>query len=351
MEPETVRWTCPSPAGEGAERILLAHGEGGRLTRRLLRERIFPRLGFGPASAFPDAARLAVASREIAFCTDAYTVTPLFFPGGDIGSLAVHGTANDLAVAGARPRWLSLSLIVEEGLALEDLDRVLESAARAAREVGASIVTGDTKVAPQGSVDKLFVTTTGIGEILPPAPAGPESLETGDLLICSGPIGRHGVAILCSREGIALAPPPQSDMADLWPAVEAMRNAGVEVRAMRDATRGGIAAVLHEWSGACERTVVVREPDLPLTADVRGACELLGLDPVFLACEGVMLVGVRPGDAPRALEALRSTDVASRAAVVGRVEERGVAPVVLEGGLGNRRPLDEPVLPSMPRIC
>lgn len=331
--------------------MLLAHGEGGRLTRRLLCERILPRLGLGLASEFPDAAALSVASRQIAFCTDAFTVTPLFFPGGDIGSLAVHGTANDLAVAGARPRWLSLSLILEEGLPLADLDRVLAGAARAASEVGASIVTGDTKVAPQGAVDKLFATTAGIGEFLAPPPLGPAALEPGDLLIASGPIGRHGVAILCSREGIAFDPPPRSDMASLWPAVEAMRGAGVQVRAMRDATRGGLAGVLHEWSGASGATLVVREPDIPLTSDVRGACELLGLDPVFLACEGAMLIGVPPGDAPRAIEALRSTEVAARAAIVGRVERRGVAPVVLEGGLGNRRPLDEPTLPSMPRIC
>lgn len=343
-------WSCATTPS-GSDRILLAHGEGGRLARQLIRQHMLPPLGSPDANDLPDAFRLPISTSRLAFSTDGYIVTPLFFPGGDIGSLAIHGTANDLCVAGAKPRWISLSLVIEEGLPIEVLDRVMASVARTAEDIGVTVVTGDTKVAPKGAVDKLFVTTAGIGELIDPVPPGPQALIEGDVLIATGPIGRHGMAILCSREEIAFDPPPTSDVGDLFPAVDALRQARIGVRAMRDATRGGVAAVLHEWAHSCQRTLVVRERDLPVSPEVRGASELLGLDPIFLACEGVMLAAVHPEDADRALKALRSTKIAAAAVVIGRVESQGIVPVVMENPVGRRRSLDEPVLPAMPRIC
>jgi hydrogenase expression/formation protein HypE len=342
---------CPLPDDGDDARVTLAHGEGGRLMRRLIRERIVPRLGGGLLSALGDAAQLDESSGRLAMTTDSFVVSPLFFPGGDIGKLAVYGTVNDLAVAGARPKWISLAMILEEGLPLGTLDRVLTSIAQAARSVGVAVVTGDTKVVPRGAADGLFLCTTGVGEMVEPAPPGPASLQQGDALIVSGPIGRHGVAILSAREQLGFAPAPESDCAPLLPAVEALRTAGIPVRAMRDATRGGVAAVLHEWAEACGATLAIDERQIPLTGDVRGVCELLGLDPIHVANEGTMLAAV-PGDSVEmALTGLRRAPVSSQATVIGQVRQRELVPVLVRRGLSRDLPLDEPSGAPMPRIC
>jgi hydrogenase expression/formation protein HypE len=287
----------------------------------------------------------------MAFTTDHFVVSPLFFPGGDIGRLCVLGTTNDLAVAGARPLWMSLGLILEEGLPIETLARVLDSIADAAREVGVAVMTGDTKVVPRGAADSIYVNTAAIGELIAPVPPGPAAIEIGDALLVSGPIGRHGIAVLAKREQLGFSPEPQSDCGSLLPAVEALRQNSIVVRALRDATRGGVAAVLHEWARTCGHTLVVNESEVPVSDDVRGACELLGLDPLNIANEGTMVIAVEADHATAALAALRSVPGHERAATIGAVRDAALAPVVVRRGLGREIPLDEPQGAPFPRIC
>jgi hydrogenase expression/formation protein HypE len=341
---------CPVAVAP-VEQILLAHGEGGRLSRRLVAERIAARFANPFLSPLSDAARLPPLAGRPVLTTDSFVVTPLFFPGGDIGSLAVFGTANDLAVAGARPRWLSLALILEEGLPLAVVDRVLDSVASAARCAEMQVVTGDTKVVPRGAADQLFINTTGLGELIEPAPAGPQHLAPGDELLVSGPIGRHGIAVLSARDALGFEPPPQSDCAPLFASVDVLRTSGIPVRALRDATRGGVAAVLHEWAAVSSSTLEIEEAQLPVTDDVRGACELLGIDPLFVACEGTMVVAVPPGWAAAAASALRQRPESVGAAVIGRVVPPAAAPVVVRRMFGKLQPLDEPSGAPLPRIC
>ncbi len=341
---------CPVPRDAEGGSIALAHGEGGRLMRTLLREEILPRLANEWLDPQGDAAILPPLAGRPVFTTDSFVVTPLVFPGGDIGSLAVNGTVNDLAVAGARPRWLSLGLILEEGFPLDLLRNILQSAARAARAAGVTIVTGDTKVVPRGTADSLFINTAGVGELILPLP-GAESLAAGDELLVSGPIGRHGMAILAAREGLDFDPPLATDSAPLFPLVESLWKARVPVKALRDATRGGVAAVLQEWASASGRTLAVDGEALPVTPDTRGACELLGLDPLHVACEGTMVVAVPAGCAEAVLEALRTVPVAARASRIGTVQSRQMAAVVVRRALGQELPLDEPLGAPLPRIC
>jgi hydrogenase expression/formation protein HypE len=286
---------CPVPQTTAGQYVLLAHGEGGRLTRQLIRQELLPAFANEVLAAMGDAATLPPVGQGLALTTDSFVVSPLFFPGGDIGTLAVYGTVNDLAVAGAEPLWLSVALVLEEGLPLELLRRVVQRIALAARRSGVTVVAGDTKVVPRGAADQIFITTAGVGRLVQPAPLGPTAIATGDALLISGPIGRHGVAVLAAREALALEPPPESDCAPLTPLAAALRTAGVPVRAMRDATRGGVTAVLHEWAHACGLTLAIDEAAVPVSAEVRGACELLGLDPLHVANEGTMVVAV-PGE-------------------------------------------------------
>ncbi|HVC93977.1 MAG TPA: hydrogenase expression/formation protein HypE [Pirellulales bacterium] len=342
---------CPVPTASDDERITLAHGEGGRLARRLIEQRIVPKLFNATLARLGDAALLPRSEYPLAFTADSFVVSPLFFPGGNIGTLAVFGTANDLAVAGARPRWLSLSFILEEGLPFDVFDQVLTSIAKAAARIDVQIVTGDTKVVPRGAADRMFIQTTGIGELVDPPPLGPSALVPGDELLVSGPIGRHGIAVLSAREGLAVEPAPVSDCGPLLAAVDSLRTAGVNVRAMRDATRGGVAAVLHEWAQASRTMLAIDERQVPVTPDVRGICELLGLDPLHVANEGTMVVAIEPGEADKALAALRQHTSFTQAARIGTVEPAGLAPVVVRRALGRAQPLDEPLGAPLPRIC
>ncbi len=351
MNASHTRTACPNPDSGSSDQIALAHGEGGRLTRQLIQERILPVVGNDVLATLGDASVLPQVDGPLAFTTDSYVVSPLVFPGGDIGSLAVYGTVNDLAVAGARPLWISLALIIEEGFSSRLLEQILESVAAAVARVGVKVATGDTKVVPRGAVDGLFVNTTGIGELLSPAPPGPSAIETGDVLLVSGPIGRHGMAIMASREGLEFDDPPVSDSAPLVDAVEALRGAGIPVRALRDATRGGVAAVLHEWASACGLTLALDEQSLPVTPDVRGACELLGLEAVHVACEGTMVVTVPADSAASALDALRAVPETRNAEQIGEVQPRSLAPVVIRRALQKILPLDEPLGAPLPRIC
>jgi hydrogenase expression/formation protein HypE len=342
---------CPVQITASDERIGLAHGEGGRLARRLIRDAILPKLGNATLDVLGDSAALPPVAGRLAFTTDSFVVWPLFFPGGDIGRLAVFGTVNDLAVAGACPRWLSVSLIIEEGLPKVILERVLSSMRAAAAEVGVQVVAGDTKVVPRGAADGLLVNTAGIGELIDPIWPGPVALIPGDELLVSGPIGQHGMAVLAAREDLGFDPPPQSDCGPLVAGVDALRREGLAVRAARDATRGGVAAVLHEWAEASGRSLLIDEMWLPVRPAVRGMCELLGLDPVHVANEGTMVVAVEAGSGERAVDVLRQLEPFREAALIGRVLPRGVCPVLIRRALGAEQPLDEPAGAPLPRIC
>ena len=349
----TWQLSCPVRIEPDGQRIKLAHGEGGRLMRTLICKRIVSTLSRdNPLLTLDDAARLPRVNHPLALTTDSFVVSPLFFPGGDIGSLAVYGTVNDLAVSGARPLFLTLSLILEEGLPLAVLDRVLESVAEAASAANVQIVAGDTKVVPHGTADGLFVNTTGIGELIEPAPPGPAAISAGDVLMVSGPIGRHGIAVLCAREELGLEPPPHSDLAPLVGITELLRaQVGQGIRAMRDATRGGVAAVLHEWAEASGLTMTILERDVPISPDVRGACELLGLDPLHVANEGTMVLAVEEDAAEAALRVLRSVEPSQSATIIGRAAARRISPVTVVRQLGGEQPIDDPLGAPLPRIC
>ena len=345
------RWNCPIPIEATAERIVLAHGEGARLSRQLIADVILPRL-HASVGGFEDAARVTANTHRLAICTDSHTVSPIFFPGGDLGSLSVYGTVNDLAVAGAKPRWLTFSLIIEEGLPIVVLEQLLDSAARAAAECGVQIVAGDTKVVPRGAVDGVFINTTGVGELINPVAEGPTSIQTGDRIIVSGPVGRHGIAVMCARDEFLFQPPPASDSGSVMQQVEAVRLvAGTGLRAMRDATRGGVSAVLQEWSRECGRTFELIEADVPVTLDVRGACELLGLDPLYVANEGTIVVAVSHAVVDETLTALRRISGCQQAAIIGQVVQKGICSVTIRRTLGQPQPLDEPSGAPLPRIC
>lgn len=343
---------CPIAIDPSADRVLLAHGEGARLTRQLIAERILPRFANSASNPLGDAAVVEVPANRLAITTDSFVVSPLFFPGGDIGSLAVFGTVNDLAVSGADPVCMTLSLIIEEGLPLPLLDCILDRAAAAARQCGIPVVAGDTKVVPRGAADGLFLAASGIGALADPVPPGPAGIGVGDVLIVSAPIGRHGIAVMAAREGLQFDPPPTSDSAPLHELSAALRkHLGKGLRAMRDATRGGVSAVLHEWSAACGLTMHLDESAVPVTDTVRAACELLGVDPLYVANEGTMLLAVEPASAAAALAVLQRLPLGRSATPIGVARERGLAPVTLRRMFGAEQPLDELAGAPLPRIC
>jgi hydrogenase expression/formation protein HypE len=338
----------PHPPGEC---VLLAHGEGARLTRRLIREILLDAFDNQFLRPLSDGAILPAVEGQLAMTTDGYVVSPLFFPGGDIGKLAVHGTVNDLAVCGAEPLYLSLGLIIEEGLPLEVLRRIVFSIRDAARYCAVPVVTGDTKVVPRGAADGIFINTTGIGRMRSGVDLGPHRVRPGDRVLISGTIGDHGIAILSAREELDLGPVLQSDTAPLHQLVGSLFNAGIDVHFLRDPTRGGVSAVLHEVSEATGQSVVLDELAVPLSEPVRGACELLGLDPLYVANEGKLLLIVALEDADRALATLRQNALGAQAAVIGEVSSLTPAQVLVRGSLGALRVVDEPAGAPLPRIC
>ncbi len=346
----TNPWNCPIELSVDAERITLSIGEGARHSRRFLQKTVFPRLGC--ASTIADAATILADCQTLAICTDSHTVTPLFFPGGDLGSLSVLGTVNDLAVSGATPRWMTLSLILEEGLPVAVLERLLDSAAMAAQRCGVQVVTGDTKVVPKGAVDGVFMNTTGVGEFSSKAPAGPAALIPGDRILVSGPIGQHGLAVLASRQGMSFLSAIESDLKSVLPGTVALLNAGADnVRCMRDATRGGVSAVLHEWAEEAHVSFELQQADIPVSRGVRGACEVLGFEPLHLANEGTFVAAVSEAAASNCLMALRSIPEFQDAAIIGHVTSKRLTPVSVTRAFGPPVPLDEPGGAPFPRIC
>jgi hydrogenase expression/formation protein HypE len=341
-----------SPGG----RVTLAHGAGGRAMRQLIEGILVPAFGNSLLAPLEDQARismmeLAGLGDRLAFTTDTYVVSPIEFPGGDIGRLAVFGTVNDLAVAGARPLYLSCGLVLEEGLELSVLARVAESMGRAAREAGVKIVTGDTKVVERGAADRVFINTAGVGVV----PRGPHiaasGAQPGDVVIVNGSLGDHGVAILIARNQLALQAEVASDTQPLHGLVAAMLAVCPNIHCLRDATRGGLATVLSEFATASDVCIRVREAALPISGVVRGACEILGLDPLYLANEG-KLAAVVPGAAADAvLAAMRAHPAGREAAIVGEVTSKPAGNVILSTAFGGDRIVDMLAGEQLPRIC
>jgi hydrogenase expression/formation protein HypE len=341
---------CPLPVTQ-SEEILLGHGSGGKLSAQLIERLFVPAFRNPLLDALDDQAILSVEASRLAFTTDSYVVTPIFFPGGDIGELAVNGTVNDLAVGGAQPLALSLAFILEEGLPLADLRRVVESARQAAERAGVRIVTGDTKVVGRGSGDKIFVNTSGIGIVPPGIDLSSRNVRPGDVVLLSGPIGDHGVAILSQREGLTFAGEIASDTAPLHELVAAALAASPRIHAMRDPTRGGVAATLVEIASRQRVGIEVDERTIPVRDVVRGACEILGLDPLLVANEGKLVAFVPARDAGAVLAAMRAHPLGRDAVRIGRVTDDHPGTVLLRTPIGGDRILDLPFGEALPRIC
>jgi hydrogenase expression/formation protein HypE len=331
------------------EQITLAHGAGGKASSTLIEGLLAPTLG---VRSLADASTVALDGAAVALTTDSFVVKPLRFPGGSIGELAVNGTANDLAVSGARPLALTLSMILEEGLDADVLRDEVRAIAEAAVGAGVEIVGGDTKVVERGAADEMYLCTTGLGVSDPRARLAPEAIRPGDHVLVSGPIGEHGTAIMLARDQFELEADLESDTCPLWPAVDALlAAAGDELHCMRDATRGGVASVLNELARASAVGVTVREADVPVSPVVQAAAELLGIDPMYIANEGRLVAFVAPQAADDALEALRAVSGCERATAIGEVQREPPGMVLVETSFGGRRVMDQLVGDPLPRIC
>jgi hydrogenase expression/formation protein HypE len=334
------------------ERITMAHGAGGKATQTLIEGLLVPAFGSGALEAMADAGGLAVDGVELALTTDSFVVRPLRFPGGSIGELAVNGTVNDLAVSGARPLAITVSLILEEGLDSAVLRAEVEAIAAAAAAAGVEIVGGDTKVVERGHADGMYVCTSGVGARDPRARLAPDALRPGDRVLVSGPIGDHGTAIMLARGELGLDADVESDTCSLWPAMDALLDAaGPALRCARDATRGGVASVLNELARASGVAMVVREAQVPVRPAVAGAAELLGIDPMYVANEGRLVAFVAPEAAGAALAALRATEAGAEAVEIGEVRTEPPGRVLVATAFGGRRVMDQLVGDPLPRIC
>lgn len=341
--------SCPAPHPAN-DTVVLGHGSGGRLSAELMRSIFLPAFENPVLSRLDDQAIVNLNGMRLAMTTDTFVVKPLFFPGGDIGSLAVHGTINDLAMGGAKPLFLSVAFILEEGLSIEVLRRVVNSLHAAARKAGVEIVTGDTKVVEKGSGDQLFINTTGIGLV----PAGLElsanRARPGDKVLLSGSIGEHGITILAQREGLEFESPLESDSAALHELVADMLETGGAIRCMRDPTRGGVSSTLNEIAEQSRVSIRLEESAIPIRDEVRGACEMLGLDPLYVANEGKLIAIVAPDAADAVLQAMRANPLGRNAQLIGTVDE-GPALVTIKTALGTSRMVDMLAGDQLPRIC
>lgn len=343
-------FTCPLPMTH-SDHVLLGHGSGGRLSAELLERLFVPGFASEALQASEDQATLDWPGGRLAFTTDSFVVRPLFFPGGDIGRLAVHGTVNDLAVGGARPLYLSAAFILEEGLAIADLRRVVESMRQACVEAGVALVTGDTKVVDRGKGDQLFVTTSGIGVVPAGRSLSARAARPGDRVLVSGTIGDHGIAILSVREGLEFETVLESDTASLHDLTRVMLEACPSIRWMRDPTRGGVSSALNELAAASGVGVKLREQALPMRDEVRAACEMLGLDPLYVANEGKLVAVVPAADADRLLEVTRQHPLGRRAALIGEVVGEHPRVVTMRSLVGGERVVALLAGEQLPRIC
>ena len=349
---DLTAFSCPVPLPAG-ERILLGHGSGGKLSADLLQQIFLPALGNPVLDRLEDQAIVSIngSSTRFAVTTDSFVVKPLFFRGGDIGSLAVHGTINDLAMGGATPLWLTAAFILEEGLPLDTLKRVVNSMREAATHAGVPIITGDTKVVEKGSADGLFINTTGIGQVRDGILLSASQAQPGDVILVSGFLGDHGIAILAEREGLQFETQVVSDSAALHELVATLLDATHEIRCLRDPTRGGLSSTLNEIA-ACSRVgMELDETSIPVREEVRGACEMLGLDPLYVANEGKLVAVVAPHAAQTALRALRNHPLGKYAAIIGRVLSDHPRMVVMRTPFGTTRIVDMLAGDQLPRIC
>jgi len=347
---EELAFTCPIPRSDHPH-ILLGHGGGGKLTQMLIDKIFAPTFANPFLDARHDGAILDLGGRRVAYTTDSYVVQPLFFPGGDIGKLAVYGTVNDLAMCGARPLFLSAGMVLEEGLPMETLWQITRSMQAAASETGVQIVTGDTKVVDKGKGDQIFINTSGIGLVEHDTVIAPDRIAPGDAIIVSGDIGRHGMAIMASREGLEFESTIESDSMPLADLVLDLLGAGVAIRCLRDLTRGGLASALIEIATAANRDIEIDETAVTVHDGVRGACEILGLDPLYVANEGRFIAFVPLSDADRVVDMMRAHRHGSDAGVIGRVLEDNRGLVTMNTAIGGNILLDMFSGEQLPRIC
>lgn len=333
------------------EKILLDHGSGGKVSHTLFSDMILPLFDNPALACQDDGACLSVPAGRLAFSTDSYVVDPIFFPGGNIGDLAVNGTVNDIAMCGADPRYISAGLIIEEGLTINDLKTILESMAKAAQKAGVKIVTGDTKVVPKGKADKIFINTSGMGLIRDGIHVSGSRARPGDKIIVSGTIADHGITILSTREGLAFDSDIQSDSAPLNGMVKAVLDTGCHIHVLRDPTRGGLGTTLNEIAQQSHVGITLFEKDLPLKGAVKGVCELLGFDPLYIANEGKLIAVVPETDALKILDTIRQNEFGKDAVMVGEVTDNDPGRVTLETQIGGRRIVDMLAGEQLPRIC
>jgi hydrogenase expression/formation protein HypE len=342
---------CPVPNARYRQ-VQLGHGSGGKMSATLLKEHFLPHLGNPVLAQLGDAAVIDFASSRLAISTDTFVVRPLEFPGGNIGTLAVHGTLNDLAMMGAQPRYLTAGFVLEEGLDFDLLDRIVREMARAARDAGVVVVTGDTKVVERGKADGVFINTAGVGEADPDFAPTPHRARPGDVVVISGPIGRHGIAIMAVREGLEFEAEVESDTANLAPLVDVLRTeVGDGVHVLRDPTRGGVASALNEVAGTAKVGILLQEDMLPVPGPVTAACEMLGLDPLYVANEGIMVAIVAEAAAEAAVSSLQRHPLGADAAIVGAVVSEHPGTVAMRTGIGGTRVVDMLPGDQLPRIC
>jgi hydrogenase expression/formation protein HypE len=347
---DPISYVCPIPIHQYPA-VLMAHGGGGKLTHQLIEKMFLPLFDNPILDTRHDGAVFSVGTQRLAFTTDSYVVRPIFFPGGDIGSLAINGTVNDLAMCGARPLYLSAGFILEEGLPMETLWKVVSSMKEAARAAGIQLVTGDTKVVERGKGDGIYINTAGIGILENDAVISPAAVQPGDRLLLSGDIGRHGIAIMAAREGLEFESRIESDCAALWDLVNALLGAGIEIHCMRDLTRGGLASALVEIAEASGFHLRVEESLIPVREDVKGACEILGFDPMYVANEGRFLAFIPGKDANRALEIASSHPLGEGASLIGAVDAKPAGQVSMKSLIGASRIVDMISGEQLPRIC
>ncbi len=342
--------SCPLPITD-YKNVLLAHGGGGRLTQELIQKLFLAQFRNELLEPLHDGAVFSIGGVRLAFSTDSYVVNPIFFPGGDIGDLAVNGTVNDLAMCGAQPLYLSAAFIIEEGLPMEDLWRIVLSMQEAATRAGVMLVTGDTKVVDRGKGDKIFITTSGVGIVAEGIDISSKRAAVGDQIILSGPMAMHGIAIMSVREGLEFSSGIESDTAPLNELVQTMLRVSKHIHVLRDPTRGGVASALNEIAQSSNVGAVISETSLPLTEEVRGACEILGLDPLYVANEGKLLSFVLPEESAMVLEAMRSHPLGREAVVIGEVTSQHPGTVIMKSRIGGSRVVDMLSGEQLPRIC
>lgn len=342
--------SCPLPISE-YKRILLAHGSGGRLTNQLIKSVFLSAFNNNILSSLHDGAVFDVGGTRIAYSTDSYVVNPIFFPGGNIGELAVNGTVNDLAMCGADPLYLSVGFIIEEGLAIEDLVRVVEGMERAARKAGVLIVTGDTKVVDHGKGDKVYINTSGIGIVFKDVDIKPQNVRIGDKIIISGKIAQHGISVMSVREGLEFGTNVESDTAPLNHLVKSIISVTKNIHMMRDPTRGGLASALNEIAESANVGILINEQAIPIDEQVKSACELLGFDPLYVANEGKMIIVVPPSEVDAVLDIMHSDPLGRDAAVIGEVVDSHHGTVVMKTRIGGMRVVDMLSGEQLPRIC